>query len=149
MSLAALQELARQWGGDVVEVSFDDPLWDKLDVSPFSAWLGVDYPNKRVYGTKEADLGEIIHEMGHVFASRRSTNFSEEYDFFGWEFAVAQKVGLVGEWLESSGNYSVGCTDFAEFEVLTPDQQSDLLEERVQYAVSIGLIVDGEPVSVR
>jgi hypothetical protein len=133
----------------VQEVHFDDPLWDGLDVSPFSAWLGIDYPNKTVYLTKEADLGEVIHEMGHVFASTRTPNFSEEYEFFGWEFTVAQKVNLVDEWIQSSGNYSVGCTDFAEFEDLTPDEQSDLLEERVQYARQLGLIVGEEPVSVR
>lgn len=80
-------------------ISFDDPLWDSLDQAPFSSWLGVDYPNKTVYLTKDAHLGEVIHEMGHVFASLRTPNFSEEYDFFGWEFTVAQKVGLVEEWV--------------------------------------------------
>jgi hypothetical protein len=149
MSLAELQSLARSWGGDVLVVHFNDPVWDLLDHAPFSAWLGVDHRLKLVYLTKEANLGEVIHEMGHVFATDRSPNFSEEYDFFGWEFVVAQKVNLVDEWIQSAGNYSVGGTDFAEFEELTVDEQSDLLEERVAHARQLGLIVGEEPVSVR
>lgn len=149
MSLAELQRLAEGWGGAVVEVHFDDPVWDSVDVAPFSAWLGVDHGHKTVYLTQDAEPGEVIHEMGHVFASDRTPNFSEEYDFFGWEFVVAQKAGLVEEWIQSAGNYSVGGTQFAEFSELSIDEQSDLLEERVGHARLLGLIVGEEPVSIR
>lgn len=151
MSLSKLQALAESWGGAVLVVSSDDPVWDLPSVTeaPFSSWLGIDHPNMKVYLTEKAHLGEVIHEMGHVFASLRTPYFSEEYDFFGWEFVVAQKADLVTEWLEGAGNYSVGGTQYVEFEDMTPDEQSDLLEERVQHAQKLGLIVGDEPVTVR
>ncbi len=149
MNLAPLQALVQSWGGDLKQVESDDPLWDHIAAAPFSSWLGVDHKRKVIYYTKEAQPGEVIHEAGHVFASSRTPNFSEEYDFFGWEFVVAVKVGLVDEWLETTGNYTIGGTDFVEFEDMTIDEQSDLLEERVQHARSLGLIQGDEPMSIR
>jgi hypothetical protein len=148
-ALERLRALARGWGGDLQQIDLDSPLWSLLiRNAPFSKSLGVDHARKIVYFTDGFEIGEVIHEMGHVFASNRP-DFSEEYDFFGWEFLVAVEVDLVEEWVEAAGNYSVGGPQYVEFGDMTREEQSDLLEERVQCAERIGLVRDGKPVSVR
>jgi hypothetical protein len=150
-AMEALRSLVESWGGHFEHVTLSDPIWDSEEVAAaqYSAFLGVDYGRKIIYTVDGFCPGEVLHEVGHVFASLHNPAFAEEYDFFGWEFVVAQKVGLVEEWLKGTGNYSVGGTSFIEFEEMTIEEQSDLIEERVQRAVALGLIVGGEPVSVR
>lgn len=154
IGLAKLRELARSWGGGIVEVLREDPLWDsdKVDGAPFSHKLGVDYEHKTIYVIDGAELGGLIHEMGHVFACASSPYKSDEYEFFGWEFMVAVKLDLVLEWLEQTKDYAAGGEGMAnieDFGDMTIDEQSDLIEERVQHARLIGIVVGEEPIAIR
>jgi hypothetical protein len=151
VGLAKLRELTRSWGGGIVEVPFRDPLWNRESISaaPFCFKLGVDYKEKTIFMVEGAELGSIIHEMGHIFASRWCPAESAEYNFFGWEFMVAVKLGLVDEWLDTTGDYTVGGNKTVEFCEMTIDEQSDLIEERVQHARKIGLVVGEEPIAIR
>jgi hypothetical protein len=152
--LARLQDLARSWGGGIVELLEDDKLWeaDHINASPFSFKLGLDHAHKTIYILEGAELGGIIHEMGHVFASAAEPSRSVEYEFFGWEFVVAAKIGIVEEWIESVGDYTVGGDHNAgivDFKDMTIDEQSDLIEERVQHARTLGLVIGEEPIAIR
>lgn len=148
-ALNRLQELARSWGGSIALV-------EELPVpcAPFTSCMGVDYDKKEIY--VEIDrlnrshrawemLGGVIHEMGHVFACDQRPESSEEYDFLGWEWLVARQTGLLEQWEHSMSNYSIGNDEFsADFDCLSPDQASDLIEERVARARELGLITDDE-----
>ncbi len=153
-ALDRLQELARSWGGNLVEVLHEDPVWEcsSVDGAPFSGKLGLDHAAKKIYVIEDAELGGIIHEMGHVFACNTPPYKSDEYDFFGWEFMVAVKLDLVAEWLQNTSDYAVGgdsIMDIDDFGAMDIDSQSDLIEERVQHARELGLIVGEEPVAIR
>lgn len=154
IGLARLQELSRSWGGRIVQLSSKRILQRRLRYISFAPAtnLAVDYEEKTVYVCEKESLGNIIHEMGHVFASPCCPAKSEEYNFFGWEFMVAVKTDLVPEWLESTGDYAVGgdgIENIVDFKDMTIDEQSDLIEERVQYARGLGLVVGEEPIAIR
>ena len=156
-SLELLTLKAREWGGDLICVDAISNIdSDDLTHCPFSHHLAIDHKAKHVYYTPHlpgiTDLGGIIHEFGHVFATLEDPNTAEEYDFLGWEWLLALEVGLRDEWLLSMDNYSLAAEGnvYAEdFGYLDDDQRSDLLEERIDYAESLGLIVDGQCVSIR
>ncbi len=158
-----LQLLVKQWGGKLIYTE-DNDVFDALcvDGAPFDHNLGVDYDRKVIVAEKGFNLGGVIHEIAHVFAVNAETSRaaldSDEFDFFGWEFMLARKVDLVPEWVESNYNYSLpndpfeyngkdfGGEDFGQLEL---EEQSDLIEERVDYARQIGIVMDDEPISVR
>lgn len=150
--LPALLSLVRSWGGDIIYVA---DIGDRFSPAPFNFCLGLDWHARLVACRVSSPgpiedpvmLGSVIHEVAHLFATLKEPWYAEEYDFLGWEWAVARDCGLVDEWLDSMGSYSVGDGD--DFGALDVDQQTDLLEERFDFAVSIGLIVNDRPVSLR
>lgn len=116
---------------------------------PFSDKLAIDWPGKRVLYQRGAKVGDMIHELGHVFASKLEPKKAREMDFFGWEFALAKEVGVVKEWVLASKGYCIN-SDGEEFGMLSRDDQSDLIEEFVTRGRSSGLLDrDCRPKSVR
>jgi hypothetical protein len=77
--------------------------------APFTAYLGVFWTEKKIIAVfGEENPSSIIHEMGHVFASLTEPPKSDEYDFLGWEYAVARYVKLpISDWLHSNGDYQI------------------------------------------
>lgn len=152
MSLSKLKRLARKWGGDVVELSRSD--YDKLQSgfyeAPFTSYrLGVHHRSKTVYWSEKVEVGEVIHEMGHVFASKRPPDLTEEWDFFGWEYILAKKVGALKEWTGSTSDYQVS-EDGETFGGLTEAGRVVLLTERVSRAKALGLLSPRlSPLSIR
>lgn len=156
--IGRLRRLARRWGGDVVELGQWDGFPQGVAPAPFTAWLAIDYEMKLVYvrsPCNEATVGEAIHEMGHIFASTVGPYASKEYDFFGWEYAVARQLRLVRVWCEGAFDYSVPSDDDGrwpntEFGRLRPDQREALLQERLQAARAKGLLTRcGKAVAIR
>ncbi len=173
--LRKLKALARKWGGSIVKVTEEEydalQLSQSLDKSgnlrhsfdpeylkdaPFSSFpLGVIYSEKKVVyaadtrGKTPVDPPwyEFIHEMGHVFACNEVPSKSKEYDFFGWEYAMALKFKAVEEWIAGNKDYSVADGD--DLSTLSPKEVQEILEERLSAATSLGLVVDGEPVAIR
>jgi hypothetical protein len=141
--------MAAQWGGRLQRVS-EEEYWALTGISeaPFATTLGIDYQAGIVYYTADQQIGEIIHEMGHVFASDKPPNVSKEWTFFGWEWTVAKAAGCELEWIASSRNYSVPRGD--EFGYITEGRQKRILRERYGHAKKIGLISqNGTPLCIR
>lgn len=116
----------------------------------FSLLLAIRFPDTIVVDRKCSvpfmtdELGGAIHELGHLVTTKDVT--SPEIEFLGWEFAVAVKYGLVDEWLHSMRDYAVEFNkDFGD---LSPDEQSELIEERYYRAIGLGYIVNGEPIKL-
>lgn len=126
-ALQRLGELCRMWGGELRVLGHVDefdkyfPERDPFDhgtvygrsKSPFAEWHGIDWRKKRIVTVHgQAKINAVIHEMGHVFASRHHPDSGDgdaEFDFFGWEVAVAKMVGAFRTW--SAGNNSYSVTD--------------------------------------
>lgn len=102
-------------------------------------------------------LAEIIHEMGHVFASKVAPDECNEYDFFGWEIAMVKHIGLpLKDWIYEQSNYAVSedPLDEKSFAVELRDLSGRTLDllilERLHTAQKNGLISEhDEPLCIR
>lgn len=139
--LLKLRDVARQLGADIrvdVEKEGDSPC-------PFDSALSLRFASTEIIlnarwcgiqALEDETVGSIIHELGHLLVARNT--FSPEFEFLGWEFLLAEYCGLLGPWYLHMQNY--GVPFFQEFGSLSPDQQSELLEERVYHAKERGLL---------
>jgi len=144
-----LRKLCRSLGGDLIELTvgaFDSlsKVPGDFDPAPFNRHnLGMIWHERRIYHTDKAFWPEIIHEMGHVFASHEPPNkCKDEFDFFGWEYCVAEYIGgAMPEWYESNKEYS--CYHFnryTEFGKLNPHNQMALIERAIEASRTIGIL---------
>lgn len=166
-----LQALALSWGGEVKEV----PTWrgpslpngeiavvsaaietfrrtyiakGSFSEAPFSGNdLGIVWEKKQVLFCGAVLWYEVVHEMAHVFACLREPNNSNEWDFFGWEYAMAKMLKGVPEWKAENGDYVVTMPADGpyrgagrDFKVLTSKEQVTLIRDRVQVAKAAGLL---------
>lgn len=161
--LRKLRTIACKWGGSIVQVTAEeyDALREhdhpsRLNDAPFSSHsLGVIHSEKKIVyaedtrgaASKSPPWYEFVHEMGHVFACTSIPSMSKEYDFFGWEYAMALKFDAVKEWVDGNKDYSVGEGD--DLSTLSPAEVQKILEERLSVAVSLGLVVNGQPIAIR
>lgn len=62
---------------------------------------------------QSANVNGIIHEMGHVFATkhRPESQACNEPDFLGWEIALARSVGAFDAWSEDNASYTINHED--------------------------------------
>ena len=168
-----LQGYARRWGGDIVKVTQTGFKRSKCGIAPFTDWdLGCKHSTKTVFFSShcepddiEAYATGIIHEMGHVFASKVAPNRqkpSAEFDFFGWEVLLAEKIGLTRQqFYKGQAEYAVNdqgdrIDDFLADTANLPGDRDErlsrltgIMNERIQYARSQGMIKNGRPVSTR
>ncbi len=148
--IAALKALASKWGGSVQEVDEDtfDEIED-LELAPFTgARLGVVYATKTVYYCGDVPWVDLVHEMGHVFACNETPEGSQEWDFFGWEYAIVRKLRGVKLWVRSNSGYIIN-KDGDTFGELSRSERQATLRERVAHAHSTGLLKNGEPQAIR
>lgn len=142
--------MAQRWGGKVVHLTDQQFYYigrqPGVSSAPFTGWLAVDYDKKTVY-CLDPTWYNLLHEMGHVFASRLPPRQSSDFDFLGWEWVVARQLKGVRKWLTGNADYGVGPE--ADLGDLTPAQVHVLLKERLEEAVRQGLVVNGKAVSVR
>jgi hypothetical protein len=160
--LQRLRKMAREWGGRIVHSpdqfrKIQEDLDKRFDLDtpislcPFDDDLAIDHARRLiVMRLAEPNLGNLIHEMGHVFASKIAPRDSEEWPFFGWEYMVAKQAGCLSNWLKSTENYLVIAKHGnIEFKYLDTFDKRRMLAERIRKARKLGLLKRGIPVSVR
>lgn len=156
--LRRLRKLCQSFGGDLVKVDHEE--WDSSIQAPFTGWdLGVDYQNKVIYysdfcmpSRAETVATGIIHEMGHVFACNQEPEYAtDEFDFLGWEWAVAKKIGLTQiAFCRGNDGYLI-TNNGDEIQELVTDtsRRRKFFASILMAAKSYELIVDGKPVTLR
>jgi len=164
--LPRLRRLARSWGGDIIGVTekgFKHESKSKhFSGAPFTSYdLGVNWRRKIVFFNKEErqylHWGDVIHEMGHVFACSKEPNWSasQEYDFFGWEYLLMLQVrGDKKLWSESMANYMVSVPrlngdKWAEWCELDEEMRNEVLIDRIGIAARNGLYRGGKVRALR
>jgi len=147
--------LARKLGGNVKVI--DHLLINSEMVTsrcPFSNYLGVNWDKKIIYISDVArisDISGVIHEMGHVFASDKPPNRSEEFVFFGWEYAAAKSIGLLKLWSKGTKDYVIGrrFSGIAWGDLNSIDK-STVIKERLEFAVKNKMVSkDFKPLTIR
>lgn len=151
------RELAKQLGGRVIVVDHFRKAKPTEVSCPFSTSLSIDWDAKIVYvseAAKREDVSGLIHEMGHVFASRQPSNQSKEWPFFGWEYCAALKLGLLYQWDHGNANYSISSSISSRYRGdwgdQTPDQKDEIIRDRITYAIKAKMVSkQWEPLSIR
>jgi len=167
--LDKLAQQARAWGGELRAVTAEE--YNEVALAsrgfsnaPFvSGDLGVDFKKKLILyvpgSASDVEPVAICHEMGHVFASRRSPRHCKEYSFLGWEYMLAMRAGIsLDDWMESQNDYGVDSVVFlptkrplkGNIGQLSDEEFKAILEERIAYAQKRGLLTaDRTPLAIR
>ena len=127
-----LAPLGEHYGISFCEVPAEEDLeWaDGILVSPFSLHLGVELPHTVLY-QQGAPSTALIHEMGHLLFGVHE----DEYRWMGWEWSVAQLLGVERQWLEESGDYVVYEVETGMSTILSRVEDLPFLfEERLEEA---------------
>jgi len=157
-----LRRLARKWGGDLIRVSKakwaefkEEKLTDRTHPfyeAPFTSNdLGIHWPTRRVVYCGEVHWPEVIHEMGHTFATNECPDHDEEFNWFGWEYALAKHIGgNIAEWVHHNKDYGIFDDASGEFGDMTPKAREKLLRERIAKGQELGIIdAKGRPLPVK
>jgi hypothetical protein len=118
--IAYLASLAKGWGGKIIKLSnrefnripWDDSIDDLRDgwfEAPFTykdSRTGVNFKDKIVVYAGNAPWPNVLHEMGHVFATTDKPDLCSEEDFLGWEYQIGKSID-VAEWLTYNKDYRI------------------------------------------
>lgn len=161
--LRALTHLCRQFGGRLCLVTqhefdtlFEGTTQDNhgLLEAPFADAHGLHWQEKTVYAVSGRErIGALIHEMGHVFASPHHPYHAcpkcHEWDWLGWEIAVARQIRAMPTWSRDNANY-VTDPGGIQWDTLSSPQRRSVVSKRLAVARERGLVgADGEPRSLR
>lgn len=159
--LRALARLCRKFGGALIrlsQVEFDRLFDDRARAraasryeAPFTSAHGVNWIRKIIYTVRDREeVGSIIHEMGHVFADRKPPFNTNEWEWFGWEIAVARSIGAAREWSKHNANYNTGDENGGDWGHLSTKERRGVVRDRLLYAKKIGVVSpDNAPRSAR
>jgi hypothetical protein len=162
--LRALSRICRQLGGTLAIVSqrayddlFDDPDAEPTDgelhESPFTSAYGLHWRRKIVYVVRgREEVGSVIHEMGHVFADvhHPEDRKCHEWDWFGWEIALARQISAGQTWSRHNSNYATREGGGGDWGTLSAKRRRAVVADRLAYARKIGVIDTNDcPRSVR
>lgn len=115
-----MRALARRWGGDILVFKNDDAFikaynslgkggehWSSF--APFTHRSLAVAHTRRLILAVEPDWIEVVHEMGHVFATNQPPARSNELGFLGWEFALVRYLGGgLRAWRDNNRDYCLG-----------------------------------------
>lgn len=147
-----LQRLARRWGGElrlVTMQTYDNLPYTALP-SPVEKMHSVDYEHRTVYVVKgHIKLPNIIHELGHVFASPHHPNAQKqnEIPWLGWEFLMAKRLRILREWYKDYANYGLGSLFHGyDMDQLTRDELTMVLKKAVRLSRAYGVVKGNRPI---
>ena len=164
--LRALSRVCRQLGGRLAVVSqpeFDDVFDPRVDhtcggeersEAPFTDAHGLWWRKKIIYAVRgRENVNGIIHEMGHVFASAHHPDCScgkcHEWNWFGWEIALARQIDAVPTWSYHNAEYIIDDRGHT-WGKLSPEKRRRVVADRLARARSVGCVgTNGELRSVR
>lgn len=167
--LRTLARVCRQFGGrltvlsqstfdNLVEQAFDsadDRIGDGLNMAPFTDAHALHWRKKVIYVVRGREqVGSIIHEMGHVFAAPHNPEHicreCREWDWLGWEIALARQIGAAQVWSRHNANYHTGEGGGGQWNKLSTKRRRAVVADRLTRARKIGVVdADGAPRSVR
>jgi hypothetical protein len=75
------------------------------------------------------------------------SSMCREWRWFGWEMAIARRIGAWGTWSRHNARYGIGDAEWGE---LPAKRRQTVIADRVRYAKRIGILnKTGEPRSIR
>ncbi len=150
-----LRALCRQWGGDIVKMSW--PAWRKLEdtaghqtkpfnetdfyPSPVNSSLGVMWLGRKVvFSSAAISWVDVIHEMAHLFATLEAPPNTMEDNFLGWEWQVAKLVGDPKQWIKSHAEFFVDDEGDTQLGGMSKANQQKYLRKCVAESKKAGIV---------
>lgn len=82
--------------------------------------------------------GVLVHELGHLHATRRPLLNAHETEWLGWELAVAREAGVYRSWIVEQSDY--GLEDDRCLGDLAPDELRAEWRDRTAAAKRRGIV---------
>lgn len=165
--VSRLGALCRAWGGRLTIVSSEtfaeierdfmhasDRFVHPISLAPFTDGHAIDWHAKKIIASvASACVGAIIHEMGHVFASLVDPDHEDvnEWDWLGWEIAVARLVRCYRAWDAANGRYQLeGNGQTMTWGELSVAEKRRVAADRIDWSAALGLVDDNlRPLAIR
>jgi hypothetical protein len=153
-------EFLKTLGVEVVEVKGHYNDWlsltqrSNVHVAPFTGDLAVDWAKRKIlfYGNKHP-WPHLVHEAGHLLASKVTPDNSNEISFLGWEVSVVKHLNLSMEyWVKNNSDYGIDEKLYADIGALArvPQDFEDYMKKHIDYAKKHKMVSeDGVPLVVR
>lgn len=154
--LHRLSLLCRRWGGRLSIVSAETFADIKrecdaapvarlhpVSLAPFTDGHALDWHAETVIASAaQVNVGAVIHEMGHVFASPVDPDHEDasEWDWLGWEVALARQVRCFREWDANNGNYQIEGTQSRQWSEMYQSEKRRLIADRLDMAFALRLV---------
>jgi len=155
--LRKLQSIARAWGGDIVKVNETawnqkGSIFDSFFRAPFTNLLiGIAWPTRRILYCGEVRWYDVIHEMGHIFATNDKPYLADEVSFLGWEYALMRHIGASARsWYKGNEDYGLEIEhSYYRFGDLPASKRRSYLKTLVKEGQKAGIIdAAGRPLSI-
>lgn len=116
---------------------------EELSAAPFADAHGLWWKKKIIYTVQgRENVNNIIHEMGHVFAAPHHPDCScrtcHEWNWLGWEIALARQIDAVPTWSYHNASYAIG--GGAQWGKLTAEKRRAVVTGRLTHARKAGFI---------
>lgn len=158
-----LEKLVKSWGGNFQMIkSFSDSfhLDDRYYTSNGSIeeFIVFEPYGKNIAFEEKTHWADVIHAMGHVFASNKELQFCPGdncYEFHGWEFAVVNLIQAPIEiWYKTNNEYIVSFDetpdDCVDFGTLNDFEKQRYLNQALERAKKLKIVDDEyKPLSIR
>ena len=160
--IPVLRRFCESWGGQIIELTRDQftglfrPGWDPrcgafyrglsdpnvaYEEAPATSWHGLHYADKLVYVVPdEASPNGLIHEMGHVFATRYLPDYVDELDTLGWEVCLARASGLYRQWSDANADYCLGGNEGYDWHVASAAYKARVVRTSIIRGIELGSI---------
>lgn len=152
--------ISSKWGGMLIYATSEEfsnlQKNTEFAKAPFTQnQIGFFWESKQIfwsasmYGKLMPSWHDLLHEMGHVFASEYPPEYDkcDETAFHGWEYIVARHIRApIQEWLDGNADYQIVsfcecCAPHPQLEYLSLKCRNKYLREQRQAAVSSGRAV--------
>jgi len=155
--IRALARICRQLGGRLAIISqrafdtlFDSRIdhrcgGEELSEAPFADAHGLWWKKKIVYAVRgRENVNNIIHEMGHVFASPHHPDCGcdacHEWNWLGWEIVLARQIKAMPTYSYHNARYALGESGKYAWGKISPARRKKIVAGRIAYARKEGFI---------
>lgn len=156
-------EFLKTLGVEVVEVAPRNQWWPNTQAAsfreaPFTSNLGIDLKSYQIlFAGAKHPWPHLVHEAGHLLATKLPPENSKEISFLGWEISVVKHLSLsMDYWVKNNSDYSIQLERGSEFYddighlARVKDDFDWYLNERIDYAKKNSMVSeDGVPLVVR
>ena len=119
-----------------------------LQWAPFTSGLAINWARLIIVADPETPWPHILHEAGHLMATRDHPRECKEFEFLAWEYMAARKLRLpMAQWWEGNHDYGVEGQDLGDLPI---GQRRKLMRELLAVAKKRSLLDEhGSPLMLR